>query len=156
MTRLLVFLILAMLSACEAQSKLPKEMPADAVMSYTSGGGMVPTFFSAKVIGNKLTVTSRSPEDGHESSDESTLTGDEVKTLYQAFIDNKIDTLKPDQDIGVADGKSRTIELKFGGSRYFAINGDGYDPPKGNGERFKKIEDAFGKIITAHKKSGVN
>jgi hypothetical protein len=152
MKLLLLFLMLVMLSTCEAQSKLPKEMPAGTVMTYTSGGGFVPSFFSAKVSGTKLTITSRSAQARKEVGDESTLSDDEVNALYQAFVESKIDTLKPNQDIGVADGRSRTIELKFGESRYFAINGDGYDPPKGHGERFKKVEDAFGKIISAHKK----
>lgn len=87
-----------------------------------------------------------------EITSETELSAAEVQNLYKVFLENKFDSLKPNKDMGVADGKSRSIELKFDQNRFYATNGDGIEPPKGHVERFSKIEDAIGKLIAAHSK----
>ena len=150
---ILVMSLLSIFSSCEAQTKLPKDLPSNAEIIYISEGGFSPSFFRVEIVGLKMKIKKQSAEtQNQEITSEAELSAAEVQNLYKVFVENKFDSLKPNEDMGVADGKSRSIELKFDQNRFYATNGDGVEPPKGHAERFRKIEDAIGKLIAAHSK----
>ena len=152
-------ILLSVMSGCQtistlpggAASDLPKDLPAQAEIHYNSQGGMVPTSYRIDIVGAKMTVTSRQPTPGeNQSVEESTITEAERQELYRSFVENHFESLKPNENLMVADGRSRSIELKFGDKRFFVINGDGYSPPDGHLARFLNIEAAFKKLTAAH------
>ena len=128
---------------------VPSPLPTAKPTSVT----IKPTLIKVKNAKVRLDYGKKSAEtQNKEITSETELSAAEVQNLYKVFVENKFDSLKPNKDMGVADGKSRSIELKFDQNRFYAINGDGYAPPKGHAERFSKIEDAIGKLIAVHSK----
>ena len=140
-----------MFSNCEGQSKLPKDLPSNAEIIYISDGGLLPSLFRVEIRGTTMKITENSEKtERKDFVREVKLSDNELKNLYQTFVENKFDSIKPNKNPEVADGKMRSIELKFDGKLFFGINGDGINPPKGHGERFGKIEDAISKLVAAH------
>lgn len=149
--RFAILFFLSIFTSCNGQTNLPKELPSNIEIIYTSDGGMLPSLFRVEINRQMMKITKNSPETNRKDViREVKLKEGEVKDLYQAFIENNFDFIKPNEEIHVADGKYRSIELKFGDQKFYGINGDGIQPPKGHGERFKKIEDAIGKLISEH------
>ena len=140
------------LASCEAQSKLPKEMPPNAELIYVSEGGFVPSFFRILISGNTMKITDRPANVQTEQVWEAKLSDGEVKRLYQVFVDNEFDLSKPNKEINVPDGKSRSIELRFGQQRFYAVIGDGIKSAKDNTDRFHNVENAFGSLVKKYRK----
>lgn len=149
--KMAILLFLMIFTSCDGQTKLPLEMPSNIEIIYTSDGGMLPSLFRVEINRQIMKITRNSEETNRKDIiREVKLNEDELKNLYRTFVENKFDSIKPNEEIHVADGKFRSIELKFGDKIFYGINGDGINPPKGHGERFKKIEDAIDKLIAAH------
>ncbi len=138
---------------CEGQANLPKEMPPNTEIIYISEGGMLPSFFKIVISGKTMNVTKQSAEtDRKEVVRESKLSDDELNSLYQTFVENKFDSIRPNEKIVVPDGKSRSIELKFDQKRFYAIKGDGIETTPTDAERFNNIENAFSALIKKYGK----
>ena len=141
----------SLLTVCEGQTKLPKELPPNAEIIYASAGGLLPSFFQINIDGSLMTV-SDAPAGGQQNVWQAKLSDADLKNLYQSFVENKFDSIRPNKEVAVADGKYRSIELKFGETRFYAVRGDGIETTKTDGERFNKVEDAFTDFVNKYKK----
>ena len=139
----------------EAQTKLPKELPPSVEIIYISQGSFAPTFFSPVIAGDTMKVVDEPPDaERKRFSWNAKLNDDDLKNLYQVFVENKFDSIKPNEKIDVPDGKSRSIELKFDGKRFYAVKGDGIETTKVSGERFNNVEKAVGDLVKKHEPAG--
>ena len=87
--------MLIMFASCEAQSKLPKEMPSDVEMNFNENGGMTPYFTSIRIKGESLNYKARLPQTGQkEITWTANISGADKAKLYQLFVENKFDTIK--------------------------------------------------------------
>jgi len=75
-----------------------------------------------------------------------------MKNLYRIFVENKLDSIRPNKDMEVADGKSRSIELKFDEQKFYAVIGDGIKATEKHGERFRNIENAVSDLVRKYGK----
>jgi hypothetical protein len=149
--------MISLFTSCEGQAKLPKEMPKEmppnTEIIYISEGGMLPSFFKIIISSHTMKVTERSVEtDQKEVVREAKLSDDELKTLYRTFVENRFDSIRPNEEIKVPDGKTRSIELKFDQTRFYAIKGDGIETTQTDAERFNNIENAFRELIKRYSK----
>lgn len=143
----------SLFTSCGGQTKLPKEMPPKTEIIYISEGGMLPSFFKIVISGNTMKVTEQSAEtDRKEVVREAKLSDDELKNLYRIFVENKFDSIRPNREIQVPDGKTRSIELKFDQQRFYAIKGDGIETTQTDAERFNNIENAFSALTKKYGK----
>lgn len=143
----------SLFTSCQGQTKLPKEMPPNTEIIYISEGGMLPSFFKIIISGRTMKVTERSAETNQkEVVRETKLSDDELKNLYRIFVENRFDSIRPNEEIKVPDGKTRSIELKFDQTRFYAIKGDGIETTQIDAERFNNIENAFRELIKRYSK----
>jgi hypothetical protein len=143
----------ALFTSCTGQTKLPKELPPNTEIIYISEGGMLPSFFKIIINSHTMKVTERSVKtDQKEVVRETNLSDDELKNLYRSLVENRFDSIRPNEEIKVPDGKTRSIELKFDQTRFYAIKGDGIETTPTDAERFNNIENAFSKLIKRHGK----
>jgi hypothetical protein len=143
----------ALFTSCIGQTKLPKEMPPNTEIIYISEGGMLPSFFKIIISSHTMEVTKRSAETNQkEVVRETKLSDDELKNLYRIFVENRFDSIRPNEEIKVPDGKTRSIELKFDQTRFYAIKGDGIETTQIDAERFNNIENAFRELIKRYGK----
>ena len=127
---------------------MPKELPPNTEIIYISEGGFAPSFFSIAISGGKMKVTDRPTGNAEkETVWETKLNDDELKNLYGIFVENKFDLIRPNEPSEVADGKSRSIELKFGGKQFYAVIGDGIKTTQNHAERFRNIENAIESLV---------
>jgi hypothetical protein len=128
-------------------------MPPNTEIIYISEGGMLPSFFKIIVSSHTLKVTERSAETNQkEVVRETKLSDDELKNLYRIFVENRFDSIRPNEEIKVPDGKTRSIELKFDRTSFYAIKGDGIETTQSDAERFNNIENAFRELIKRYGK----
>jgi hypothetical protein len=143
----------SLLTSCQGQTELPKELPPNAEIIYISEGGMLPSLFEIVIGGHTMKVTERSPETSQkEVVREAKLSDDELKNLYRSFVENRFYSIRPNEEIHVPDGKSRSIQLKFDQKRFYAITGDGIKTTQVDAESFNNIEKAFRELIKKHAK----
>lgn len=150
---LLTILATSFVTACDAQTRLPVDMPPNTEITYISGGGFLPSFFRIVIAGDTMKVTDQSPKTGQkEIVWAAKLSDDEVKTLYRAFVENRFDSIEPNKEVVVPDGKFRSMELKFGPQRFYAVMGDGIKAAKSHADRFHNIENVLGALIKKYRK----
>ena len=150
---LMTIFMSALFGGCHAQTTLPRDMPAGVEIAYESGGGIAPTMFTVAIKGRAMRIGDQSAgADRKERVSAATLTEDELKTLYQAFVENRFDSIEPNKRVMVPDGKYRSMELRFGEKRFYAVMGDGIKAQKDHAERFRNIENVFGVLVKKYRK----
>lgn len=126
------------------KSELPEQMPDDVEMTYNENGGMSPAYTQIKVSGKLLFVETKTIQDKTPNSWSAEITADDQKKLYQAFVDNKFDTVKNDERKEIVyDAPSSGIYIKAGKLYKNISSGDNSPLSGANAKRWRNVHTAF-------------
>ena len=109
-----IILGLFFIQGCEAQSRMPKEMPEKVRISLNESGGMMRAYKKIEIEEGSLEIEEL--KSGQQSPQKRTIkiTREELAALYQVFAENKFDTIKNDERGGVVhDAGSERITISF-------------------------------------------
>lgn len=146
--KILILLMLIMFASCEAQSKLPKEMPSDVEMNFNENGGMTPYFTSIKIKGESLNYKARLPQTGQkEITWTANISGADKAKLYQLFVENKFDSIKNEERKGIVyDAGSEGVNISFGKESFQVSSGANSPLSSQNQTRYHAVADEFEKL----------
>ena len=121
--KIAILLIMMIFTSCEAQSKLPKEMPVDVKMSYSQNGGMSPYYTNIVIENNMLTFKEKTPESkNREINWTAKISNEDQKNLYKLFVENKIDQVRNEKRGGIVyDAGSAGINISFLPNIFFGV-----------------------------------
>jgi hypothetical protein len=142
---IIVILNVFYISTCNAQSKLPKEMPADVKMTYDSTGNMGVGYTEIEVSGDTLTFSETKTSNRKNMSGWSAkISAEDKESVYEEFFNRKVDTIKNEPTKGtVFDAGVETITISFSGLMFRVQSGKNSPLSKQNGSHFQAIATDF-------------
>lgn len=146
--KILLLLLLMVCSSCEAQSKLPKEMPPDVRMSFGENGGMSPYFTNIEIENETIKFKGKLPQGEQKIiSWTAKISATDKANLYQLFVENKFDTIKNEPKKGIVyDAGSEGVNISFG-KESFQVSSGANSPLSGqNQKRYRAVADEFEKL----------
>ncbi|HRH40564.1 MAG TPA: hypothetical protein PKY82_02890 [Pyrinomonadaceae bacterium] len=146
--KILLLLMLMMFASCEAQSKLPKEMPSDVEMNFNENGGMTQFFTSIRIKGESLNYKARLPQTGQkEITWTAKISAADKANLYQLFVENKFDTIKNEPNKGIVyDAGSEGVNISFGKESFQVSSGANSPLSAQNQKRYSAVAGEFEKL----------
>jgi len=137
---------------CEAQTKLPKEMPSDARMSFSSNGGMSPYFTNIEIEGEQLIFKEKMPDAIKNKIKQSNwtakITPEDKINLYKLFVENKFDQIKNETNKSITyDAGSEGISLAYAPDKHFNVqSGANFPLSSKNKLRYRNIAGEFERL----------
>ena len=147
---------------CAAQSKLPKEMPADVQMSFGSNGGMSPYFTSIAIEGEMLTFKEKVPVNDSRKISQvnwtAKITPEDKVNLYQTFVENTFDRIENETNKSITyDAGSEGVSLSFAPNfSYNVYSGANFPLSSANKTRYQTIAGEFVKLARKYESMGEN
>jgi hypothetical protein len=119
---------------CQAQTKLPKELPKDFQITLTE---QVTVRRSIYIGNNELIVSTGSGIHNHKT-EKFTISHEDIEKIYAVLLENKIDQIKqiPKTDWGDEPKSEYKIEIRYN-TNYLWLNSN---PPKLLGDDQKRFE----------------
>ena len=135
-------------SACEAQTRLPKEMPADVRMSFALNGGMSPYYTNIEIEGDTLVYKEKMPDTrGKEVVWTAKISKEDKANLYRLFIENKFDQIVNEKQKSIVyDAGSEGISISFASNSFNVQSGANFPLSSKNQTRYQTIANEFEKL----------
>ena len=152
-----VFLIILcsfVVTNCEAQTQLPKQLPQGLVISFNSDGGMVRSYKKITIENAQLNFEEAQGGNHREVEKWSaTLSEQDLTKLYNAFVENRFDTIRNDQPFQAStDASSETISITIGPSTSFQVTYGRNSPLSGrNLEHYQAVNHAIGALVSRYR-----
>lgn len=146
--KILLLLLLMVFSSCEAQSKLPKEMPPDVRMSFGENGGMSPYFTNIEIENETIKYKGKLPQGEQKIiSWTAKISATDKANLYQLFVENKFDTIKNEPKKGIVyDAGSEGVSISFGKESFQVSSGANSPLSAQNQKRYGAVAGEFEKL----------
>ena len=139
--KIFILFLMVFFTSCEAQSKLPKQMPADLRISFSENGGMSPYFKNILIEGETIKYKARMPQEGQKIIEwMAKISNDDRAKLYQLFIENKFDTIKNEKRNGIVyDAGSEGVSISFGKDSFQVSYGANSPLSETNQKRYRAV-----------------
>jgi hypothetical protein len=150
----LIILWLFIVTNCGAQTQLPKELPQGLVISFNSDGGMVRSYKRITIKNAELDFEEMKGGNQQELEKWSaTLSEQDLTKLYDAFVENRFDTIRNDQPTQMStDVGSETISITIGARTSFQVTYGKNSPLSGrNLERYQAVNRAISDLVSLYK-----
>lgn len=139
-------------SACGAQSQIPKQMPEQLSFDYHQGGAMSRSYRKYRIENGLLEFEQL--EAGSKRTWSSPISRNDIGSVYRAFIQNRFDTIKNDERKGIVhDAGSESIAISAGPENFFRATYGHNAPLSGeNLKRFLAVKKVLEGLVARHDK----
>lgn len=147
---ILIFLCLFFVTNCEAQTQFPKQLPKKLVISFNRDGGMLRAYYRITIKDRDLKFEELKGGDRQPEEWNATLSEEDLTKLYNAFVENRFDTIKNDKPTQMAtDAISETISIMAGERASVQVTYGRNSPLSGkNLERYQAVSRAINDLAS--------
>jgi hypothetical protein len=148
----LVIVSLFFVANCDAQSRLPKQIPGELTISYNNSGGMLRAYKTITIEGGELSFEELRGGRSEPEKWSAAVGEDEIINLYKVFVDNRFDTIKNDKRNGIVyDAGSETISITAGVGLSFHVTSGKNSPLSGsNLARYQAVAKAIADLTAKY------
>jgi predicted DNA-binding protein len=137
------------IQGCEAQSRMPQEMPERVRISLTESGGMMRAYKKIEIEEGLLEIEEL--KSGQQDPQKRTIkiSREDLSGLYQVFAASKFDTIKNDERAGIVhDAGSERITISFDPAKFFGVTSGRNTPLSGqNLQRYQSVRKAIDDLV---------
>ena len=145
-------LSLFLIQGCDAQTKLPKEMPEKITIYLNESGGMMRAFKKIRIDEGVLEFEELKGGQQTAQKWSAALKREDLANLYQTFVENKFDTIKNDERQGIVyDAGSESISISINKLKSFGVTYGKNSPLSGkNLQRYQAVRRALDDLIVKY------
>lgn len=149
---LLSILGLFLVTSCQAQTDLPREMPLDISFSFIQTGGMMRAHRRINVTASTIEFDELKGNGSSQLKWTKDISAEHAKKLYAAFVANSFDTIRNDvRTERVHDAGSEYISLSLGvGKTFNAVYGKNSPLSGNNLKRYTAVRDAINALLAKY------
>src|SRR5688572_26404005 len=147
-----VIMSLFLIEGCAAQSKLPKEMPAQITVYLNESGAMMRSYKKVRIDDRLLEFEISSGGRQNSRKWSAKIAPGELAALYRTFVENRFDAIENDARKGIAyDAGSETIAISIDKLKSFNVVYGKNSPLSGkNLARYQAVRNAIYDLIARH------
>lgn len=145
--KLFVVMILSLflIQGCEAQTKLPAEMPEKITVYLNESGGMMRAY--KKITIDEGVLEFKELKGGQQNPQKwsANVVREDLEKLYKIFVENKFDTIKNDERKGIVyDAGSESISISVNKLKSFGVTYGKNSPLSGkNLQKYQAVRRAL-------------
>lgn len=158
--KLLVFIILSLflINGCDAQSKLPAQMPEKITIYLNESGGMRRAY--KKITIDEGVIEFKELKGGQQNPQKwtATVAREDLANLYKILVENKFDTIKNDErEAIVYDAGSESISISINKLKSYGVTYGKNSPLSGkNLQSYQAVRRAVYDLIEKYRNEQSN